>query len=108
MNFAVRVLHRAQIDADLILRWISERSPECAIRWSQVYDKSLLDRRRDANEHKLAPESMELNIELRQKFFKTRRGRSYRLIYTIIENEVRVLRVRGPGQAPIPEDDIRQ
>lgn len=44
--------------------------------------------------------------EVRQCLFKTRRGRTYRALYTIVEDEVRVLRVRGPGQAPLTDDEL--
>jgi hypothetical protein len=38
--------------------------------------------------------------------FKTRRGRYYRLVYVIAEDEVHVLRVRGPGQPDLLPDEI--
>ena len=42
--------------------------------------------------------------EVRQVLFQTRHGRPYRILYAISGDEVRVLRVRGPGQ-PEQEDD---
>ena len=38
--------------------------------------------------------------------FRARAGRTYRALFTIVGNEVRVLRVRGAGQAPMTPDDI--
>jgi plasmid stabilization system protein ParE len=106
MKFAVSVLHRAQSNADRIFQWIADRPPQGAAQWGRAYDDSLLELRRDADQYGLAPESQEVHVELRQKVFKTRRGRPYRLLYTIVSNEVRVLRVRGPGQLPVIADDI--
>lgn len=36
--------------------------------------------------------------DLRETYFKTRHGRRYRIVFTIIGTEVRVLRIRAPGQ----------
>jgi hypothetical protein len=46
----------------------------------------------------LAPESAEVDYPVQQFLFKTPRGRKYRILYTIVGDEVRVLHVRGPGQ----------
>ncbi len=46
----------------------------------------------------LAPEASMLTEAVRQRFFKTKAGRSYRILFLIVDVEVRVLRVRGPGQ----------
>jgi hypothetical protein len=67
-----------------------------------------LELRRDADWYGLAPESDELNIELREKIFKTRQGRPYRLLYTIVGREVFILRVRGSGQSPVTAEDITE
>ncbi len=51
----------------------------------------------------LAPESELFPEEIRQYFFKTRRGRPYRLLITITNSQVQLLHVRGPGQDLLPE-----
>jgi plasmid stabilization system protein ParE len=106
MKFAISVSDRAWSDADRVFEWIAARSPEGALRWNRVFEEALVQLQHDADQQALAPESVGLGREIRQRFFKTRRGRSYRLIYTIAGQEVRVLRVRGPGQAPVDFDDI--
>ena len=108
MKFSVVVLHRAKVDAQGILDWITERSEQGATQWARVYSDALLALRRNPDRHGLAPESDALGIAIRQSLFKTRRGRPYRLLYTIVADEVRVLRVRGPGQAPITADDVSE
>ena len=106
MKFDVSVLRRASADADQILKWIADRSPQGAAHWGRVYDESILELRRDADRHGVAPESTSVGMAIRQKLFRTRRGRPYRLLYTIVGSKVRVLRVRGPGQAPVTRDDL--
>jgi len=53
-----------------------------------------------------APESLPLSRDLRQAFFKTRRGRRYRIVFEVNEQEVIILRVRGPAQAPLRRRDL--
>jgi hypothetical protein len=53
-----------------------------------------------------APESGPLKRSLRQAPFKTRRGRVYRIVFEASENEIMILRVRGPGQSPLRRRDL--
>jgi plasmid stabilization system protein ParE len=108
MKFTVSVLHRASSDSDRIFEWIAARSPQGAIAWHRKFEEALSRLRNDADLHSVAPESKHFAVEVRQLFFRTRRGEPYRLIYAIVEREVRVLRVRGPGQAPITKADLSE
>jgi hypothetical protein len=83
MTFAVRELPKAKQDKRSIFCWLYERSPAGAAAWLDAYD-SLLERlKRDAASFALAPESQDCDFEIRQAFFKTRRGRIYRALYFI-------------------------
>lgn len=106
MTFDVAVSERAWSDADRIFEWIAKRSPQGAIKWNQAFVHALLQLKREASQHALAPESAELAETIRQYLFKTRRGQSYRLVYTIVGTRVEVLRVRGPGQSAVTSDDF--
>jgi hypothetical protein len=53
-----------------------------------------------------AQENDDVNLEVRQVLFKTKRGRAYRAVFHVEGNDVYLLRVRGPGQAPIRPDDL--
>jgi len=39
-----------------------------------------------------------VHVLRRQFFFKTPHGRTYRGVFTVVDDEIRVLRVRGPGR----------
>ena len=106
MTFQVRLLSRAQEDADQIYLWLRERSPLGAVSWYAALLKKIEDLAITATACSIAPEASPLDIELRQAFFKTRRGRTYRLLFLIDGNEVRILRVRGPGQRPVTRTDV--
>jgi plasmid stabilization system protein ParE len=108
MKFVVTTLRRAEGDIIRIHAWIAERSEDGANRWYEAARQAINSLGQDADQHGVAPDSEDLEIEIRQKLFKTRRGRPYRLLYTIVGNEVRVLRVRGPGQDAVTADDISE
>jgi plasmid stabilization system protein ParE len=107
MSFTVRELPKAKSDVRAIFEWLYERSTQGAKAWIDAYDAALLRLKTDAGSLGFALDNNECpEFELRQIFFKTRRGRIYRAVYFIAENTVYVLRVRGPGQAPIDPDDL--
>ncbi len=107
MSFIVRELPKARRDKHSIFGWLNERSPAGAMAWLEAYD-SLLERlKQDAASFGLAAESEDCEFEIRQGLFKTRRGRVYRAMFFIEGQDVYILRVRGPGQAPVNPEDIR-
>lgn len=106
MSFHVRVLTAAHRDADVITEWLMDRSLTGAEHWVDAYQSALVALRQTPDRHSLAPEAGVVEQPIRQFFFKTRFGRRYRLIFLIVGSEVRVLRVRAPGEAPLNEFDI--
>jgi plasmid stabilization system protein ParE len=98
MTRSVRVLHRAQQDVEGCYDYIAERSPPGAERWFNRFSETRDRLAIDAERRGLASESDFVDYEIREVLFKTRQGRPYRILFTIVDNEVLVLRVRGPGQ----------
>jgi plasmid stabilization system protein ParE len=100
MSFLVRVLRRAERDVEEILHFIAEvrKAPNGALRWYRAYEAALNRLAKEAGTLPLAPESDYVEYEIRQILFRTRKGRTYRMLSTIVGDEVRVLHVRGPGQ----------
>jgi hypothetical protein len=80
---------------------IAGRSPQGAISWTEAYLSAVRKLSVDPLRPALAPESREFEFELRQLLFRTRRGRTYRILYRVDSEGVEVLHVRGPGQRPI-------
>jgi plasmid stabilization system protein ParE len=107
MRFTVSILRRAQSDVDEIYEWIARRSPAGAVRWYAAFCQAASELCENADRCAQAAESGDLGIDIRQRLFKTRRGRVYRLLFTIIGSHVRILRVRGPGQPPIERADAK-
>ncbi len=84
-----------------MLRYISERSSQGAVAWLAELERAIRRLEARAETFSEALECEHFKIDVKQLLFKTRRGLVYRMVFTITEDEVRVLRVRGPGQAPI-------
>lgn len=61
---------------------------------------------RNAGACSAAAEAREIGLPIKQAFFRTRKGRTYRAVFLIVGDEVRVLRVRGPGQASVDPDSL--
>jgi len=108
MKYRLRVLRRARKDVDAILDWIAneQKSPQGAASWLRAYENAaalLLDAPQSDS---VAPENEYVDLELRQFLFKTRRGRTYRGVFTVDGDEILILRVRGPGQAQLEPDEF--
>ena len=107
MTFTVRELPKAKQDIRSIFAWLHQHSPAGAAAWLDAYDALIERLSRDAESFGAAQERRDCDLPVRQALFKTHRGRVYRVIYFIEGNDVFVLRVRGPGQAPVWPQDIR-
>jgi plasmid stabilization system protein ParE len=106
MKYDVVALRRAEADIQHITRWIAERSVQGAISWLNAYE-DLIDRLAQiADTCPAALEAADCKIALKQALFRTSRGRTYRAIFMIAGTQVRILRVRGPGQPPLQEDEL--
>jgi plasmid stabilization system protein ParE len=106
MKYKVIALRRAEADVRHIARWIAQRSPQGAYAWLDAYDQLLERLAEHAESSPAAVEDAYCSIPLKEAVFQTRRGRAYRAVFTIVGDQVRILRVRGPGQPPLQDDEI--
>jgi plasmid stabilization system protein ParE len=104
--YTVVVLPRAARDVDSILAWLGKRSLLGAQRWTKALDSAKLRLSEDPVKFPLIKERIRFPFEVRDVLFKTPKGRRYRAIFTIVGDEVRILRVRRPGQRPIRRRDL--
>ena len=100
------IFPRAESDAQLIFDWIAERSPLGANHWFEALQGAIQKLLREPSIYALAPENEILQCDLKQFLFKTRQGNVYRGLFTISDDEIRILRIRGPGQPPLAADEI--
>jgi plasmid stabilization system protein ParE len=106
MTLRLNILPRAQQDVQKIFDWIAERSPDGANRWFAAFEQATQKLLINPEIYGAAPENKYVACELKQFLFKTRQGGVYRGLFTLIDDEVRVLRIRGPGQPPLATDEL--
>jgi plasmid stabilization system protein ParE len=98
MKYQITILRSARQDVRELLTFIMARSQRGASAWAKAYDRALARLERHADGCPVAAESEQVNAEIREVLFKTRRGLVYRILFTIRESRVFILHVRGPGQ----------
>jgi plasmid stabilization system protein ParE len=108
MSYTVIVLPEAEEDAERIYRWLVERSPAGANRWYAEFLNAIRGLESQAEMYGLAPENEHVEEQIRQTFFKTRKGLRYRVLFAIVETKVYVLHVRGPGQRLLRPQEVRK
>ena len=103
MTFKKRLLAQAEAELREIFWWIKERSPDGAARWLAAFESATESTLRNPISQPIAPEDALVDYEVRHFVFKTRRGHRYRAVYTVVDDEVRILHIRGPGQDVMSE-----
>lgn len=106
MKYRITVLPEAWEDVDHIHHWIAERSPDGAARWYVRLTEVLRFLETDPEACALAPENVFAEPEIRHHVFQTAGGKPYRILFTIQEQNVFVLHVRGPGQPFVHPDEF--
>jgi len=105
-SYRIAVLEPASRDVQAQFDYIRQRSPTGAESWYDAYLTALERLKFDPIGASAAPESSHVEEDIRQVFFKTRRGHPYRILYTVVGDQVRVLRVRGTGQDLLGPEEI--
>jgi toxin ParE1/3/4 len=99
MTYDLLLVPQADADVGNIIRYLSVRSPQGAIAWCERWEQVLAELENNPLSYGLAPESAGRQADIRQFLFKTRRGRTYRALFTVVGRGVYILHVRGPGQS---------
>jgi len=106
MKNELKILQRARDDAQHIFNYIQQRSPQGAANWWNAFFNAANQAASGVVQHGLAPENEYVPYPLQQVIFKTKQGRRYRFVFTIVVTELRILRVRGPGQPSLAPDEL--
>lgn len=105
-KLTVRILPRAETDFRVIYSFIEEHSPSGANRWRQAFEKKLKSVTGNPEASGFALENELTSFEFREFTFKTRRGLRYRVVFTVLDDELLIVRMRGPGQPPLADDEM--
>ena len=108
MKYELLFVPQAEADVDSIVRFLATRSPQGALAWCERWEKILGELCDNPLQHGLALESKAFDAEVRQVLFKTRRGRTYRALFTVVGLGVYVIHVRGPGQKQLRRNQMRR
>jgi len=95
------------LDVDRIYSWIAERSPDGARRWWVALVEIQERLRLNPLENSIAVEFSNPENDVREILFKTPHGLYYRILYIVVNHEVLILRVRGPGQPELTDDELK-
>ncbi|HBE67543.1 MAG TPA: hypothetical protein DDW52_05270 [Planctomycetaceae bacterium] len=106
MSLRLVILPRAELDVAAIFNYIHERNAKGALDWLTAFEVASTKTVNFPESYSLAPEDLSLNRQVRQFFFRTRKGHMYRGLFVVVGDELRVLRVRGKGQPPLAEDEL--
>lgn len=107
MSFQIIIHREAAVDFSTIYHYIEAQTPGGAIAWADAF--------RDARDRVLKnpyacgliPERARMLVDYREYFFKTKRGRRYRVIFAIEAQTITILYIRGPGQDYIYTKELR-
>ena len=106
MGFRVRLTRDAEADFERRLTTLAERSPEAARRLNVRFEKALLRLREFPLSCGLAYESPAFPVEIRHLLFGSPPKRRYRALFMIRGDEVVILAIRAPGEAPVQPRDV--
>ena len=107
MKFHVELLPQAQRNLDHILTRLKKQSPQGAENWHNRWIQLLDTLEASAEAFGRAPEDEDHEATIQQSTFKTGQGRRYRVLFTIRNNTVFVLHIRGPGQSLVHPDEMQ-
>lgn len=105
MSYRIELTSRAKANRTACYDYIAGRNPDGALAWLTAYEKaaaSLLTKPHYGE----SPESEDHDEAIRQKIFKTKHGRPYRLLYVIRDDVVHIIHVRGPGQDVMSSEEV--
>ncbi|MEN9557312.1 MAG: hypothetical protein RLZZ232_3598 [Planctomycetota bacterium] len=105
-DYQIRILPRAIQDLEAITSWIHVHSPRGALSLVLAFEAAVTRLKRSPEAYSIAPESDYCGMQLRQVFFRTRKGNTYRMVILIRDQDVQILRIRGPGQPPLFPDEL--
>src|SRR4051794_30674495 len=106
MSYQVELTEGAYADLDRLTTALAERWPEGSRRIIPRFYAALPRLESFPLSCGLAHESRFFPEEVRHLLFDIRKGRTYRALFTVQADGVRVLAVRAPGERPVKPEDI--
>jgi plasmid stabilization system protein ParE len=93
MTYRVVITAEARRSLRSAYLWAAQHAPATAARWLTRFERELETLSDSPTRCSLAPENSLVDAEIREFLFGRRRG-AYRVLFTIVDDEVRVLHIR--------------
>jgi plasmid stabilization system protein ParE len=107
MTYAIVLHRRALDDLGKILRWLKRRSKSGMEHWRDALDDCFLEIAKDPYRYAKVAEGSRVPAGIQQALFRTRQGNVYRVVFLVEQFEVRILRIRAPGQRNLRPRDLK-
>jgi plasmid stabilization system protein ParE len=109
MSFRVELTEGAYADLDRLMHWLVQRSsPDAADRLSARFYEALARLESNPFSCDIAYENRHFPEEVRHLLFRVWKGKSYRALFVVRGNVVKVLCIRAPGEKPATAADLDQ
>jgi plasmid stabilization system protein ParE len=106
MKRQVVVTARAKQNLRDAYLWAAERAPHTAALWLQRFEKELQTLADSPERFQLAHENAFVEPEIRQMIFGRRQG-AYRVLFTVLGDQVQVLHIRRAVRDWATPDDLK-
>ncbi len=106
MIFQVRLQTAALQDLDAAYQYAASHAPAPAARWLGRFKAALKTLEHNPERCPLAPESLKSSRQLREFLFG-KRPFVFRVIFTVDEDCVRILRICRAQRRPLTQDELR-
>ena len=105
MAFQVNFRPQALADIEGAVTWLARTNPEAAARWRTGLFRIVENLETNPNRYAEAEESVDLGSGLRELLYGRRRN-IYRILFTIEEQTVNILRVRHAAQDRLCNENL--
>jgi plasmid stabilization system protein ParE len=105
MTYRVVLQPEAKRDLREATEYIAEFAPQAAERWTRGFLEAVQSLATRPEQWPLAEEAPYVGVSLREWCYRTKSSVT-RALFLIVDDEVRVLRIRRPGQALLRQEDL--
>jgi plasmid stabilization system protein ParE len=102
----LRIIITPNAEAELraAYRYIHDRAPEAAREWVKGARRKIKSLARDPERAPLAPESVSFENPIRELFYGSGNRGTYRILFTVLGQQVYVLHFRHGSMLPVEPD----
>lgn len=107
MTYRVVLQRLATRDLQEAYQWAAKRAPLTAARWLDRFQESLQTLDHTPRRCSLARENGKVAVEVRELLFG-KRSYVFRVIFTVDQNVVRILRIRRGQRRPLTQSELER